>query len=48
MGKYWRDEIADSFTKTGVRLHFTTSTGGGCLQSDVSGLWFLVFPGKWL
>ncbi|MLN77609.1 hypothetical protein DP238_21720 [Escherichia coli] len=29
MGKYWRDEIADGFTKTGVRLRFLLSCMGG-------------------
>ncbi|EFI3520640.1 hypothetical protein GY481_005333 [Escherichia coli] len=27
-GKYWRDEIADGFTKTGVRLRFLLSCQG--------------------
>ncbi|EPA4106484.1 hypothetical protein ACQ0ON_005556, partial [Escherichia coli] len=27
----WRNEIADSFTKTGVRLRFFVVMSGGCL-----------------
>ncbi|EDU85078.1 hypothetical protein ECDEC3F_2231 [Escherichia coli DEC3F] len=36
MGKYWRDEIADGFTKTGVLLWFLLSRMGDVCYSYLS------------